>query len=138
MNAVNNTPKHTPGVWSIEKLPAPIYGSNGTLQAEGVGIGTASEHIATVIGREATRGPNAALIAAAPAMYAALLQYAKIHDILSDIIEDGNKLTVGDGSDAIPSRQYQQLVNLLASTNINAVLELVTKEAGGTTHETKH
>ena len=51
-----------------------------------------------------------------------LLKYAKIHDIVSDIIEDG-KITVGEGPDAVSCKQYRRLVNLLSSTNINEVLK---------------
>ncbi len=68
------TAKHTPGPWHNERGPAPVYGLNGDLMVNGIGIGAGSEHIATVTGREATRCANARLIAAAPYLYEALTE----------------------------------------------------------------
>lgn len=63
--------KHTPGPWTINAIPSPVYGSDGSLVATGIGIGDGiSAHIATVTGKRAAQ--NAALIAAAPELVAAL------------------------------------------------------------------
>lgn len=65
--------QHTPGPWKIEQLPAPVYGSNGTLVAAGLGIGVGSEHLATVTGRTKTRAANADFIVRACNNHGALL-----------------------------------------------------------------
>jgi len=67
--------KHTPGPWIVEQCSAPVYGSDGSVIAEGIGIGTQSTHIGTVYGKN--NAHNANLIAAAPAMYEALLSILK-------------------------------------------------------------
>ncbi len=60
----------TPGPWHVEKCSAPVYGSDGTLMVNGVGIGAGSRHIGTISSKNAHNDAN--LIAAAPAMYEAL------------------------------------------------------------------
>jgi len=76
--------KHTPGPWTVEQCSAPVYGSDGSIIAEGIGIGTQSTHIGTVYGKN--NAHNANLIAAAPAMYLELkeslvLLRASYHDM---------------------------------------------------------
>lgn len=44
---------HTPGPLALTKIASPIYGSNGSMVAEGVGIGAMnSVYVATVTGRK--------------------------------------------------------------------------------------
>ena len=65
----------TPGPWAVEQCSAPVYGSDGSIIAEGIGIGAQSTHIGTVYGKNSSH--NAHLIAAAPAMYEALQEALK-------------------------------------------------------------
>lgn len=52
----------TPGPqWTVNRIKSPIYGSDGSLVAEGFGIGAQSKFVATVL-----REPDARLIAKAP------------------------------------------------------------------------
>lgn len=67
---MTRTAKHTPGPWAVEQCSAPVYGSDGSIIAEGIGIGAQSTHIGTVYGKNSSH--NAHLIAAAPTMYEAL------------------------------------------------------------------
>lgn len=67
----------TPGPWHVEKCSAPVYGSDGTLMVNGVGIGAGSRHIGTISSKNAHNDAN--LIAAAPAMYEAL---SMAHNVL--------------------------------------------------------
>ena len=75
---MTRTAKHTPGPWAVEQCSAPVYGSDGSIIAEGIGIGAQSTHIGTVYGKNSSH--NAHLIAAAPALYEAvqnLLEFIK-------------------------------------------------------------
>ena len=67
---MNKSAQFTPGPWHVEKCSAPVYGSDGTLMVNGVGIGAGSRHIGTISSKNAHNDAN--LIAAAPAMYEAL------------------------------------------------------------------
>lgn len=51
--AAKPTAAHTPGPLALTKIASPIYGSNGSMVAEGVGIGAMnSVYVATVTGRK--------------------------------------------------------------------------------------
>ncbi len=76
MNKPAGGAQFTPGPWHVEKCSAPVYGSDGTLMVNGVGIGAGSRHIGTISSKNAHNDAN--LIAAAPAMYEALSKVAKL------------------------------------------------------------
>ena len=81
--------EHTKGPWKIEKLEAPVYGSDGSLVATGAGIGTESHHICTVYGRKTKA--NARLIAAAPELLEACKHMLRLMNGLGyhfDAMED--------------------------------------------------
>jgi len=61
---------HTPGPWRNESYGTPVFGSDGSLVAAGIGIRAASEHVCTVYSKNADA--NARLIAAAPELLEAL------------------------------------------------------------------
>ena len=69
------TAQFTPGPWHVEKCSAPVYGSDGMLMVNGVGIGAGSRHIGTISSKNTHNDAN--LIAAAPAMYEALSELVK-------------------------------------------------------------
>ena len=85
------TAKHTPGPWAVDQCSAPVYGSDGSLVAEGIGIGAQSTHIGTVYGKNSSH--NAHLIAAAPAMYEAL------QDIVEGLTDEITHMVEGSKPD---------------------------------------
>lgn len=84
-----------------------------------IGLPTGTVEVRTDAGDE-----DAALIVKAVNSHAALVdavhRYGRIHDLLSRWIEDGDTLRVGDGAGAIPTEDYQEMVELLAA-NANVI-----------------
>lgn len=76
----------TPGPWHVEKCSAPVYGSDGMLMVNGVGIGAGSRHIGTISSKNAHNDAN--LIAAATAMYEALSKIAELRQQWRDDVID--------------------------------------------------
>ena len=75
-----NTPKHTPGPWHVGLKPGPmVYGPQGE-QIVGLNVMLDSDEVLA----------NAKFIAAAPAMYEALLQTRKVIEAIDDyqVFED--------------------------------------------------
>lgn len=98
---------HTPTPWTYDRFNGRIFRS--TLDAPIANCATEANgnHIVHCVNTHA-------------ALVEALKVYQRIHDLLSEWIEDG-RFTVGDGADAIPEEQFNEVVNLLADERVNAL-----------------
>jgi hypothetical protein len=102
--------QHTAGPWTIDESPSPVYGSNGTLVAEGVRIGGIATCYTTGTRSSDKNRANARLIAAAPELLEALKR-------LIELAEDPE------------NERDSDLVEIIHWDHIRA---LITKAEGGT------